>query len=269
MPLPIVAIHGVCGTLAEVTGYGAKLAGAIDVSLGTLTPGRPRVIEALWADVIQGVVSRAEIERATAALALALGGPVAAGAVLLLQGLGFSPLSTAVDYAIDALLYERAAVRAEIKNRVRHIISRHAPCVVYAHSLGSVIAVDVLTDFAREGLLQGPRSGWPVRALVTVGSPLGIDVPLVPGNAYRDRAPLLARQVVGDRMPWANYIDPDDPVADGSLWGDAPRDTLSRFPGYRGFGATDALLGTGGVLASHVSYWGHPFPAQYAAAHCF
>jgi len=82
---------------------------------------------------------------------------------------------------------------------------RPGPHVVVGHSLGSVIAYDLLTDV--EG---APR----VDALLTVGSPLGISEVqdgLTPPWTRDDGWP--SRQL-GDG-PWMNVYDPLDPVCGG------------------------------------------------------
>jgi hypothetical protein len=255
--LPIVAIHGVCGTLSETSGYGRALSGAVDRALRGHIMDRPRVVEAGWAQVAQRHLSRDVIEAATIALAGLVGGPVAAGAVALLQRLGLAPLSVATDYAADVLLYERPEVRGEIVDAVVGVIEHEAPCVLVAHSLGSVIAVDALQ--ARPDLARR------VVGLVTLGSPLAVDVPLVPGPSYRDRA---GRQVGRGRLvaEWLNIYDADDPIVDGTLWGAAPERPLGSLPGYREGGAVDVPVDTGDRVGSHVSYWTHLQVAQTAAA---
>ncbi|MFM9048705.1 MAG: hypothetical protein ACKOMX_01485 [Actinomycetota bacterium] len=95
--------------------------------------------------------------------------------------------------------------RAAVVDRVRGQLTRaQAPVVVIAHSLGSVVMVDVLDDLPCE-----------VAALVTIGSPLGHDAvagALAPGPFPYDR--------VGW---WANLVHLLDPVPFG-------RGIAGRFP---------------------------------------
>ena len=95
----------------------------------------------------------------------------------------------------DVFLYtRRAGIRDEIDRIVAGVLSEN-PTVVVAHSLGSVVAYNVLRNDRRT--LQVPL-------LVTVGSPLGV-------RAIRDQfKPLRRPQPVG---AWYNAFDPRDVVA--------------------------------------------------------
>ena len=81
--------------------------------------------------------------------------------------------------------------------------------MVIAHSMGSIIAYDVLRDIGRTD--QPVR----VRDFVTIGSPLGL--PHVKGNIYRERehyskkAPVRTPTIVTQR--WINFADRKDGVA--------------------------------------------------------
>ena len=101
----------------------------------------------------------------------------------------------------DVYRYLRsAAIREEIAAGVTQAITPGVETVVVAHSLGSVVAYDLLR---REGALRG----WKVPLLVTVGSPLAIE-------AIRR----LLRTLATVRTPecasaWLNARDPRDVVA--------------------------------------------------------
>ena len=99
----------------------------------------------------------------------------------------------------DVIAYLFGDLRDAIRDRVRAALPAGEPLVVLAHSLGTVVAFDVLSELADRD----------VRLFVTVGSPLGI------GNVQRR---------IGDhtgppaRIPacvavWRNFADPFDPVA--------------------------------------------------------
>ncbi|MCH8919648.1 MAG: alpha/beta hydrolase [Chloroflexi bacterium] len=79
---------------------------------------------------------------------------------------------------------------------------------VIAHSMGSIIAYDVLRDIGR----QDPS--FAVADFVTIGSPLGL--PPVKAHIHREResyarVPVRTPTIVTER--WVNYADPDDPIA--------------------------------------------------------
>jgi len=117
-------------------------------------------------------------------------------------------------------------------------LSDEPDCVtVIGHSLGSVIAWDYLFGF-REGFRM--RGDIPVRALVTMGSP----IPLF--------AAMMRHPVSDVRMPpnvnrWLNLIDPEDGVA---------RYCRSHFPSLAEGQMRDLEVFTGfWMLASHGAYW--------------
>lgn len=99
---------------------------------------------------------------------------------------------------------ERHRVRTEVRTRLLRVLeqgaARPGPHLVLGHSLGSVVAYDVLRNV--EGC---PR----VDTLLTVGSPLGLDEVqdrLQPGWSRRDGYP-------GERLgAWVNVFDRLDPV---------------------------------------------------------
>jgi hypothetical protein len=85
----------------------------------------------------------------------------------------------------------------DIDRGVSEAMRSDAECVVVAHSLGSVVAYNIL-------LTHGPDRTWKVPAFITVGSPLGI-------GAIRDKlAPIRYPKVV---QAWFNAYDKRDVVA--------------------------------------------------------
>jgi hypothetical protein len=91
-------------------------------------------------------------------------------------------------------------IRAEARSRVEKCVSDDTKVIV-AHSLGSVVAY--------EALCANP--GWPVRTLVTLGSPLGIR------NLIFDRLEPTPRDGLGSWpgpvATWVNVADAGDIVA--------------------------------------------------------
>ena len=82
--------------------------------------------------------------------------------------------------------------------------------MLIAHSMGSIIAYDVLRDIGREE----ENRDFELAHFVTIGSPLGLST--VKKNVYKERkdysaVPLRTPTVVRER--WVNYADRHDPVA--------------------------------------------------------
>ncbi|MGH3935432.1 MAG: hypothetical protein ACRDS1_10735 [Pseudonocardiaceae bacterium] len=99
----------------------------------------------------------------------------------------------------------RRDVRARALDVLREGAARPGPHLVVGHSLGSVIAYDLLT---------GPDDAPRVDALLTVGSPLGISEVqdgLTPPWTRDDGWPA---QRLGEGL-WTNVYDPLDPVCGG------------------------------------------------------
>lgn len=133
----------------------------------------------------------------------------------------------AIDLLTDVPLYLGVNGK-KIRKAVRDVIKLHPGCIVIGHSLGSVIAVDVLQE---ERLKEGANK-LPVSALITLGSPLNL---------------LGMRNKMEKAFPfkWHNYYYPGDPIAiKGGL---KPAD----FPGVK-----NHKLNAGETFAvSHTSYW--------------
>jgi hypothetical protein len=104
-------------------------------------------------------------------------------------------------------------LRAAARTRVTHLISPDTQ-VVIGHSLGSVVAYEALCARNAADTSEGQEGGRPrrVRALVTLGSPLGIE------NLIFDRLqppPDDGRGVWpgGPGLVWTNVVDAGDVVA--------------------------------------------------------
>ena len=96
---------------------------------------------------------------------------------------------------------KNAAVRQEIDDGVAQALSAGRESVVVSHSLGTVVAYNLLTA-------QGGPRGWTVPLFVTVGSPLGVTEvrKAVRGLDGTLRCPPCAGA-------WFNAMDPRDVVA--------------------------------------------------------
>jgi hypothetical protein len=88
-------------------------------------------------------------------------------------------------------------VRDAIETGVRRALADRADAVVVGHSLGSVVAYNLLKR-------EGEPNRWRVALLVTVGSPLGVT------HIRRALRPIGRPACVGD---WFNARDPRDVVA--------------------------------------------------------
>ena len=261
---PVVVVPGISiGGNAANAGYSAPLL----KSLRALVADRRhtynfKVVEAPWADEAQDFADLDTLKAAESALAAAWGGPVAVGILKALELFGLPTGASLVDLIADVIAYSGDGC-APIKLAVRRVIEAHPGCVLVGHSMGTVISIDVLTDMIAEGLFKGPRETWPTSALETCGSPLGINVPVLSGIGYLDRARRLAR--LGTLPPgfiWRDHVDRDDPVASGSIWNDVRHNNLEHFPGYKDLGVNTLDVDTGGLCGSHNGYYENVQVAQ-------
>lgn len=100
--------------------------------------------------------------------------------------------------------YHDAALRDKLRGLLRRRLLDHEGkrIMVLAHSMGSIIAYDVLRELGR----QNPY--FRVSQLVTIGSPLGL--PHVKWRIYQENDLVRTPTIVDN---WTNYADRRDPVA--------------------------------------------------------
>jgi hypothetical protein len=135
-----------------------------------------------------------------------------------------------------------------------------APLYVVAHSLGSVYALDAINQLMRErpqGVFdRNSRKTWPVQGLVTLGSPLGLQM----FGSGRSLAPLG----VGRKwFRWFNYWCRTDPIVSASFYGHPVlgyeiAERYLRAEPQQGWVVHDRVVDAGHAwLPAHVSYWNY------------
>ena len=76
-----------------------------------------------------------------------------------------------------------------MRQKVLAIFEAGNPCYIVAHSLGSIYTFDVLNALiaSRSYFDRSSRKTWPVQGLLTIGSPIGLDMFQATGrNAIKD-----------------------------------------------------------------------------------
>jgi len=102
----------------------------------------------------------------------------------------------------------QGTIRAKLSETL--VANKDNRIVLIAHSMGSIIAYDVLLDLEEAG------SDIKIEHFITIGSPLGISV--VKDQIKIERE-LQGRKLTDPKVPvaiqtsWLNYADPKDPVA--------------------------------------------------------
>jgi hypothetical protein len=172
----------------------------------------------------------------------------------------------ALDLCADVVTaYLDTSTAAEIRDSLRaaiiDIFDAGNPCYLVAHSLGTIYAFDVVNDLMKEpGFFdRDSRRSWPVQGLVTMGSPIGLDMFQ---SAQRDQVTDLGS---GDKwFRWLNYWDRTDPVVSGKIFGAQQRgfeiaEHYQSASPEQGWVIRDRVVDTGKHwLLAHVAYWDNP-----------
>ena len=100
--------------------------------------------------------------------------------------------------------YENETARDQMRGRLTETLAKHKDksIMLIAHSMGSIIAYDVLRAMGRED------RDFQVDHLITIGSPLGL--PHVKHKIYSENHMVRTPSVV---KKWTNFADRRDPVA--------------------------------------------------------
>ena len=110
----------------------------------------------------------------------------------------------------------RRVLMDELKDALLGLERNDEPIVLIAHSMGSIIAYDVLREIGRED------PAFVVEHFITIGSPLGL--PTVKANVHdtnKDRSKAdHVRTPTVVRQNWINFADRADPVSFDSHLGD-------------------------------------------------
>ena len=131
-----------------------------------------------------------------------------------------------IEHRLDDLwgYYEDSIFRAAARDRLREALERHAgrPLLIAAHSMGSLIAYDVLRQLERDG--RCPR----IDHLVTLGAPLGLAE--IKHRLAEEHGPLRVPYAVAR---WSNLGDREDVATVGTTLAEAYA------PNVLGVGVTD------------------------------
>jgi hypothetical protein len=149
-------------------------------------------------------------------------------------------------------------IREGLRQKILEVFDAGNPCYIVAHSLGTIYTFDVLNALIGSGEYfdRSSRKTWPVQGLLTIGSPIGLDMFQVRG---RDA---IKNFGAGDKwFRWLNIWDPNDPVVSGDIFG-------AHLPGLKiaekflsgdpdqGWVIRDIVTDTGkSWLLGHTAYW--------------
>lgn len=149
-----------------------------------------------------------------------------------------------------------------IEDRIDAIHSDGKPLYIVAHSLGSFYAFEAINGLMGKLQMANPdKRNWPVHGLITIGSPLGLEL------FKRDVDSLRRRQIQVNvkstpRFPWKNFWDNQDPIVTGSIMG-FPKQNLFPFrfdrqaAKHKGWSIRADQINSGHTahLGAHTAYW--------------
>lgn len=148
-------------------------------------------------------------------------------------------------------------IRQGLRNRILSYFEKGNPCYIVAHSLGSIYTFDVINDLLADQNFfdRGSRRTWPVQGLLTIGSPIGL-------NLFRKNRKKVLNFGQGNKFfRWLNYWDRNDPVVSGNIFGkhlsklEIARSYMTDNP-EQGWFIRDVPVDTGKIwLPSHTAYW--------------
>lgn len=150
------------------------------------------------------------------------------------------------------------AIRGNLITRIEEIHEQRTPLYIVAHSLGSIYAFDVVNTLMRRARYFDRRSreDWPVQGLVTIGSPIGLQM------FRRNKVTRLGDGT--SLFHWRNFWDRTDPVVSGSFYG-KPQQGYTIAERFQtddpecGWFIQDTVVDIGKPwLFAHVGYWEHP-----------
>ena len=148
-----------------------------------------------------------------------------------------------------------AKIRKGLTEKILDIYEEGNPLFIVAHSLGSIYAFDVVNALMKRNDLfdRNSRETWPVQALVTMGSPIGLKM-FKRNKIYE----------MGDGrhfFRWINYWDRTDPVVSGSFYGKPLEgyhivERFTKDMDASGWFIKDRVVDVGHAwLRAHTGYW--------------
>jgi hypothetical protein len=143
--------------------------------------------------------------------------------------------------------------------KIEKIYEEGNPLYLVAHSLGSIYSFDAINQLIKNDngyFDRNNRKTWPVQALVTMGSPIGL--------AMFNRNHVEEFGHGQKFFRWINYWARTDPVVTGSFYG-KPQEGYQIAEKFTvnaetsGWFIQDRVVDIGKAwLMAHISYWDHP-----------
>ncbi len=169
-----------------------------------------------------------------------------------------------VDLAGDVVIKLKEGDTAKIIGdglieKIETIYEEGNPLYLVAHSLGTIYAFDAVNQLIRDDngyFDRNHRKTWPVQAMITMGSPIGLSM--------FDRNTVKEFGEGRHYFRWVNYWARTDPVVSGSFYGKPQQgyqitEKFTTNTETSGWFIQDRVVDTGKAwLMAHMAYWDHP-----------
>ena len=161
-------------------------------------------------------------------------------------------------------------IRNTLRKKILESYKAGHQLVLVAHSLGTIYSLDTINELIpKNQYFDGDdRQTWPVQGLITMGSPLGLDIDVVGTKIFEKRNIEPLPNAEYEVFPWHNYFNRLDPVVSGNVFGTPVEVLDAKGPVEERYGgdtkAAQWLLQghkvTSGKqwLLAHTAYWKNP-----------
>ena len=184
-------------------------------------------------------------------------------------------LKAVIDVAGDVVTAAKNTSTAKkIRNKLKKQILRSYKdghqLVVISHSLGTIYSLDVINELMkRDEYFDGDdRNTWPVQGLITMGSPLGLEIETIGATLFEKRQIGPVANAEFEVFPWHNYFNRLDPIVSGRVFGAPLKVKGAKGPVEHRYGEDTKAAGwllqghavTSGKqwLLAHTTYWKNP-----------
>jgi len=112
-------------------------------------------------------------------------------------------------------------IRNKLRKKILDSYKAGHQLILVAHSLGTIYSLDAINELIRrEEYFDGDnRNTWPAQGLITMGSPLGLDIDIAGTKLFEKRKIEPVPNAEYEVLPWHNYFNRLDPVVSGNVFG--------------------------------------------------
>lgn len=161
-------------------------------------------------------------------------------------------------------------IRNKLRKQILESYNNGHQLVMVAHSLGTIYALDVINELIRNNnyFSGDDRTTWPVQGLVTMGSPLGLELDIAGLKIFEKRKISPIQNAEIEVLPWHNYFNRHDPIVSGNVFGKPIDLKGAKGPVEKRYGADTkknqwllqghAVTSGNQWVRAHTAYWKNP-----------